>query len=154
MQPQKKRHTPDEALPKAQKYCAYQERCHQEVRNKLYELGLYPNEVEEVIMKLIEQNFVNEERFAIAYAGGKFRVKKWGRNKILQELKLRQISDYCIRQAMKEIPDRDYIKTLQSLIAKKEKEVREPNLFKKRQKIAKYLITKGYEPELVWDSLK
>lgn len=154
MQPNKKRHTPEEALPKAQKYCAYQERCHQEVRNKLYELGLYPNEVEEVIMKLIEQNFVNEERFAIAYVGGKFRVKKWGRNKILQELKLRQISDYCIRQAMKEIPDRDYIKTLQSLIAKKEKEVRESNLFKKRQKIAKYLITKGYEPELVWSELK
>lgn len=154
MQQNKKRHTPSEALVKAQKYCAYQERCHQEVRNKLYELGLYPNEVEEVIMQLIEQNFLNEERFAIAYAGGKFRTKKWGKNKILQELKLRKISDYCIRMGMKEIPDRDYIKTLNQLITKKEKEVRESNLFKKRQKIAKYLITKGYEPELVWANLK
>lgn len=100
------------ALRKAESYCAYQERCQQEVRDKLYEWGLWKNAVENIIAKLIQDNFLNEERFAKAYAGGKFRIKKWGKVKIKLELKKRKISDYCIRQAMKEIDGPDYEKEL------------------------------------------
>src|SRR5687767_2477337 len=88
-------------LAKAQKYCAYQERCQQEVRSKLYGWGLWKEAVEGIIAELINENFINEERFAIAFAGGKFRIKKWGKTKIKLELKKRDISDYCIKQALK-----------------------------------------------------
>jgi regulatory protein len=115
----KKKLTPQQALIKAQQTCAYQERCQQEMRDKLYEWGLYPNEVENIIADLISENFLNEERFAKAYAGGKFRIKKWGKVKIKIELKKRKISDYCIRKAMEEIPDKEYIAALKQLIEKK-----------------------------------
>src|SRR5688500_741234 len=101
-----------QALIKARNYCAYQERCQQEVRDKLYEWGLWPEAVENIIVELITDNFLNEERFATTFAGGKFRIKKWGRVKIKLELKKRKISEYCIKQAMKEIDEKDYLKTL------------------------------------------
>ena len=100
-------------------YCRYQERCHQEVRNKLYELGCTTHEVEQQLTRLIEANALNEERFARAFAGGKFRMKQWGREKIKQQLKLRKISDYCIRKAMTEIDENEYEKTLRKLAYKK-----------------------------------
>lgn len=139
-----------QALKKAEAWCAYQERCQQEVRDKLYEWGLKPNEVEEIIARLITENFLNEERFAIAYSGGKFRIKKWGRNRIVLELKKRKISDYCIKKAMKEL-DEDYIQTLKKIIIKRVQEVKEKNTFRKLQKVAQYAISKGFEPELVWE---
>lgn len=140
-------------LLKASSFCAYQERTQQEVRNKLYEQDVDKDLIEEVIVKLIEENFLNEERFAKAYAGGKFRIKRWGRNKIVQELKQKGLSAYCIKKGMEEIDAKDYEDTLQFLIDKKEKEVKEKNVFKRKDKISKYLIRKGYEPELVWDKI-
>jgi regulatory protein len=146
--------TPAQALGKIQKYCAYQERCHQEVKYKLYSYGLSTDEVDEIISRLIIDNFVNEERFAKAFAGGKFRMKKWGRNKIEHELESLGLTRNCIARGLKEIDSVDYNKTLRLLLKKKASEVSEENLFAKRNKVARFAISKGYEPELVWEILK
>jgi len=138
---------------KAGNYCAYRERTHQEVRDKLYELGLHKDEVEEVLTELIMEEFVNEERFARSFARGKFNLKRWGKVKIAYELKRRKISSYCIEQAMQEIPPDDYDGVLSHLIEQKKKSY-SGDLFKVKNKIARYLINKGYESELVWDKLK
>ena len=149
----KKYYTPQQAYLKARGWCAYQERFQQEVRNKLYEYGLKTNDVEDVISKLISENFVNEERFAIAFAGGKFRIKKWGKVKIKQELKARQISDYSIKKGLQQINDTDYINTLQKIVAQKEKSITEKNHLKKKQKLIRYAISKGYEQDLIFEVL-
>ena len=112
----KQRCTPDEARRKAEKYCAYQDRCHQEVRRKLYDLGLYGEDVDQVMARLIEDRFLDEERFARSYARGKFRMKKWGKQRITRELKSRQVSAYCIKQGLSEIEDAAYAKTLHELL--------------------------------------
>ncbi|MFT7031819.1 MAG: regulatory protein [Cyclobacteriaceae bacterium] len=143
-----------EAKLKLARYCAYQERSQKEARKKLYELGVYGDDTEEVIVELIADNFINEERFAKAYIGGKFRAKRWGRNKILFAIKQHDISDYCIRSGMKEIDEDDYRNTLEHLIESKNETLQEENLFIKRNKISKTLIAKGFESELVWQYLK
>jgi regulatory protein len=136
-------------------YCKYQERCHQEVRNKLYELGCTTPEVERQLARLIEANALNEERFARAFAGGKFRMKQWGREKIKQQLKLRKISDYCIRKAMAEIDEEDYDKTLRKLAYKKMDEIRgDRSPLSRKSKLYRYLLQKGYERDLVIDLVK
>lgn len=150
----KKKYTPAQAFLKAQLFCAYQERYQQEVRDKLYEWGLYPDAVENVIAQLITDNFLNEERFAKAYAGGKFRIKKWGRIKIKLELKKRHISDYCIRQGMKEIDDDAYLRTLKHLVEKKQSETKDKNPLVKNAKVARYIASKGFEQDLIWDVIK
>lgn len=150
----KKKLTPPQALIKAQMTCVYQERSQQEMRDKLYEWGLFPDAVENTIALLISDNYLNEERFAKAYAGGKFRIKKWGRIKIKIELKKRKISDYCIRKAMQEIEDADYIKTLKALIAKKSKEIKGGKAQVRNYKIAQYAISRGFEGDLVWETIK
>jgi len=137
-----------------QKYCAYQERCHQEVKRKLYDYGLKTSEIDELIADLIQSNYLNEERFARSFARGKSKVKKWGRNKILSELQLRKISDYCIRKAMTEIDDDLYSETLRALIEKKNREYKSKNEFEQRAKIARFLMGKGYESDLVWEAVK
>ncbi|MBS1975330.1 MAG: RecX family transcriptional regulator, partial [Bacteroidetes bacterium] len=109
----------EQALQKAKHFCAYQERNHLEVREKLYSLGLWKRDVEEVISVLIEEDYLNEERFAIAFAGGKFRMKHWGRAKIKYELQQKKISPYCIKEAMKEINEEDYQKSFLALAADK-----------------------------------
>jgi regulatory protein len=151
---QKKILTKAEAYQKASAFCAYQERTQQEVREKLQDLGVDKDPAEEIISKLIVENFLNEERFAKAFAGGKFRMKKWGRMKIIMELKARKVSEYCIKKGLKEIPDEDYLKTAKELIVEKAALVKEQNQYKKNYKIAGYLISKGYEPDLVWDLLR
>lgn len=142
------------ALAKLQKFCAYQERCHQEVRSKLIELGIYGDKLEEIIAQLISDDFLNEQRFATAYAGGKFRIKQWGRVKIKQELKLRKISEYCIKEAMKEILEEDYFETLSALIEKKlqlsKSTLDEPKF---RHSLHQYLLRKGYENHLITELL-
>lgn len=136
-------------------YCKYQERCHSEARNKLYELGFTSGEVERQIAELIEANVLNEERFAIAFAGGKFRMKQWGREKIRQELKIRKISDYCIKKALKEINGDEYDKISNKLIYKKLTELKsEKNHFIKKAKIYRYLVQKGYEKDIVLNLIK
>ncbi len=150
----KKKYTPAQSLAKIQNYCAYQERSHKEVKNKLYEYGLYSNQVEELISQLITDGFLNEERFAKAYAGGKFRIKKWGRVKIKHELKALGLTKYCIQRGLNEIESADYSKTLKTLLKKKLAESKEQNPFKKRDKVARFAIGKGYESELVWEYIR
>ena len=150
----KKISDPKKALLKAQKYCAYQERCHQEVREKLYEWRVLPEVLENTIAELITSNFINEERFAKVYAGGKFRIKKWGRIKIEGKLRSKNISVYCIKKGLAEIDEEDYLKTLREIIEKKARNLDEKNDYLRKNKIARYAIRKGFEPGLVWEVLK
>ena len=140
--------------PKIVKYCAYQERSQQEVRDKLYDLGLHKREVEQTISLLIGDGYLNEERFAITYAGGKFRIKQWGKIKIKYALKQKNISDYCIKKALSQIRDVDYLKTLQAVINSYSKKVKEKDQRKRNYKIAQYAISRGFESDLVWEALK
>jgi regulatory protein len=150
----RKRFSPTEALAKIQHYCAYQERSHKEVKTKLYHYGLYESQVDEIMSQLITDGFLNEERFAKAFAGGKFRMKKWGKLKIRNELEFLGLTKNCIQRGLKEIEAADYSKTLKALIKKKSAEVKEENLFKKRDKIARFAIGKGYEPDMVWEYVR
>lgn len=135
-------------IAKLQHYCAYQERSHSEVKYKCLELGLRGEEVDEAIAELVSENFLNEERFARAFVGGKFRSKQWGRKKILAELKQRQVSAYCIKKGMEEIDADDYEQALTSLATKKYESLRGEEPFKRKYKVVQYLMQKGYEPEL------
>lgn len=147
-------HTLITALEKVRNYCAYQERCQQEVRDKLYELGLHQKEVEQGVSVLVSEGFVNEERFAVAYAGGKFRIKKWGKVKIRAGLKARKISDYCIKKALQAIDDKEYELTLQKTISdglKKASKYKEPL---RTRAAVRYAVSHGFEPEYVWDAVK
>ncbi len=147
---QKKFLTKEQALEKAKHYCGYQERSHSEVKEKLYSLGLWKKDVEETISQLIEENYLNEERYAIAFAGGKFRMKHWGKTKIKYELQQKKISPYCIKKAMKEIDDDDYKKTFLKLTETKWESLKtEKNIFIKKRKTQDYLLQKGFEYELI-----
>jgi regulatory protein len=143
-----------EALIKAANFCAYQERTQKEVRSKLAELEVVGDEAEQIIVWLIENNYLNEERFAKIFAGSKFRQKKWGRLKIRQELKMRGVSDYCLRVGMDEIEDEDYLETLREIMEKKARETKESNPLIKKQKIIKYALSKGFEQDLVFDFVR
>lgn len=148
-------HNKSSAQIAAYRYCQYQERSHKEVRNKLYELGCKTAEVETIISELIEKDLLNEERYARAIARGKFRMKQWGRQKIVQALKLQQVSDYCIKKAMKEIDGNEYEQTLKKLAEKKWHELRaERKSLMKRAKVYRYLLQKGYETDMINDVLK
>ena len=152
----KKRLSKEEALQKLRHYCGYQERCHREVKEKLYSFGLNKQDVEDAISVLIEENYLNEERFAIAYAGGYFRSKQWGRVKIGYELKQKGVSEYCIKKAMKEIPEDDYLNTIRELITKKSDAIEDDGLnqYARRQKIINYLLQRGFESQLIQKELK
>jgi regulatory protein len=149
----KKKLSPKEAKIKVADYCAYQERSQQEVRNKLFEYGLFTHDVEQVISELISENFINEERFAKAYAGGKFRMKKWGRIKIIQGLKKHRISDYCIKKGLSEIDENEYLNLLEVLLLKKKELTKDTNPHIRNKKIVSYLLQKGFESHLIWDQL-
>lgn len=147
--------TPEQSLPKIKQYCAYQERCHSEVRDKLYSFGLHKNEVEEIISTLITENYLNEERFAIHFAGGKFRMKQWGKIKIKQALKHKQVSEYCTRKALKEIDNNEYQKAFSKLAEQKLKTLKtEKNVFIKKRKLQDFLLQKGYETGMIRDAIK
>ena len=142
------------ALAKAEHYCVYQERSQQEVRDKLYEWGLYPKVVENIIARLIDGNFLNEERFANAYTRGKFNQKGWGKIKIKQGLKFKRVSDPLIRKALNSINGDDYLQMLQRVIEKKAVLLHEKNSYKRRYKLQQYALSRGYESDLVADVLK
>lgn len=146
--------TPAQALIKAGHYCAYQERCHAEVIEKLSQWGIYGQDADMLVLNLIEQGYLNEERFAKAFAGGKFRTKLWGRLRIVRELKMRQVSEYCIRQALAEIDEADYKVGMHKLIRQKLVLLKEKNPLVKKNKTAAYLIGKGFEPDQVWNVLR
>ena len=142
--------SPEQALQKARHYCGYQERCHSEVQEKLYSFGLRKPQVEAALATLIEENYLNEERFAIQYAGGHFRLKKWGKVRIRYQLKQKQVSDYCIKKALASIDDEDYEQTLAKLAEQKWESLKdEKNPLTRRHKLQDYLQRKGYEIELV-----
>ena len=153
MKPQQT-YTVTEAQKKLESYCVYQDRCYKEVTNKLQEMQMIPLAIDEIISRLVADNFLNEERFAKNYARGKFNIKHWGKNRIVRELKFRNISAYNIKTALKEIDEAEYLEKLQLLITKKMASVTEANVFKKRKKIADYLLYRGWESHLIFDLLK
>jgi len=142
------------ARAKAEHYCAYQERSQQEVRDKLYEWGLWPQAVENIISGLIEDNFLNEQRFANAYALGKFRQKQWGRAKIKQGLKFKKVPEVLIKKALQGIENDDYMRALQKILEKKAKLLTEKDTYKKNYKLKQYAMGRGYESDLIADVLK
>ena len=145
----KKALTPEQTLQKLRHYCAYQERCHQEVRDKLFQLGCSSRQHDELISSLIEDDYLNEERFAVAFAGGKWRVKQWGRTRIKYELQQRKVSAYCIRKALAEIEEEDYEKVLLQLAQKKYELLKKDQYIIRKKKTTDYLVAKGFESELV-----
>lgn len=138
---------------KAANYCAFQERSQQEVRDKLYAWGLHRQEVENLISELISEGFLNEERFAIAYARGKHRINKWGKHRIRQGLKQKSVSDPLIRLALDSLDLDEYQTTLADLLAKKQRSLTENDDFKRRYRMVQYGLSKGYEHDLIIELL-
>ena len=149
-----KTYTVAQAQNKLESYCAYQERCHKEVRQKLRDMKMIPEAIDVIMVHLIQHNFLNEERFSKAFVRGKFSIKNWGKQRIINELKFRNISTYNINTGLKEIDDEHYLKTLQKLAEKKLPLIKESNAFKKSSKLVSYLISKGFEPSLVYQVVK
>jgi regulatory protein len=143
----------NDALLKAEHYCAFQERSHQEVRDKLYSYSLSTNEVEELISTLIENNFLNEERFANAYVRGKFNLKGWGKLKIKQGLKFKKVSPKLIENALKQLDPEEYLSKLKFIIEKKQAVLTEKDDYKRRNKLLQYALGKGFEKDLILDLL-
>ena len=146
--------TREEALGAIQRYCAIQDRCHKEVRNKLYQMGIGRDWVEEIISELIREDFLNEERYARSFARGKFRVKKWGRRKIAQHLRMQEITDYCIERGLDEIDDNEYAETLTALIEAKMRTLAHRPPLDRLSKVSTYCLNKGYEKDLVYTLAK
>ena len=144
----------EDAFKKLQHYCAYQDRCHSEVRTKLIKLGVYGDTLEEIMAELIIERFLDEERFARSYCRGKFNLKKWGRMRIRQELKFRKVSAYCIKKGLSEIDEEAYRDTLTHILHKKQNEYRRKyDDYNSRQKAAQYAFGRGYESNLIWEIL-
>jgi regulatory protein len=142
------------AREKIQAYCAYQERCHQEVTRKLKSWGLISEAIELLISELMQFNFLNEERYARSFSRGKFRIKKWGRKKIRAELKKREVYDKCIDFAMEEIDDKAYFETLKEVLQKKNEHEKESDSYRRKAKLTRYLVYRGYEYDLIRDALE
>ena len=142
------------ALAKAEHFCAYQERAQQEVRDKLYDWGLWPDAVENIIIQLIGGNFLNEERFAKSYVQGKFRQKGWGRIKIKQGLKFKKIPDGLLKKALLTIDGDDYLEMLNKILVKKASLLTEKMPYKRRYKLQQYALSRGFEADLINDVLK
>nr|WP_109302258.1 regulatory protein RecX [Aquimarina sp. AU474] len=143
-----------EATKKMERYCAYQERCHKDIENKLKTMLLIPEAKEKIILHLLDHNFLNEERFAQSFARGKFRIKKWGKQRIIRELKYRKISAYNIKTALKEISEKEYLETFHELAEKKMISISEQDLYKKKKKLIDYLLYRGWENQLVFEKVK
>lgn len=149
----KKSYTITEALVKMQHYCAYQDRCHKEVIEKLKGMRMIPEAIDHIIGHLIQDNFLNEERFAKSFARGKFKYKKWGRRRIVQELKQRDISKFMITIALKEIPEHEYLSAFHELAEKRNQQISESNILKRKKKLADYLLYRGWESHLVYEKV-
>lgn len=146
--------SPEEIVSKAiQHFCVYRERSQQEVRDKLYSMGLYQREVESTIADLISKGFLNEERFARAFAGGKFRINGWGKIKIRNALVQKKVSPKCIELGLESIDERDYSASLKKILSQKMKPGKEKNIFILKNKAARFALSRGFEPELVWEIL-
>ena len=141
--------TKEQALQKLKHYCTYQERSHYEVKQKLWELGVLRGDHDELIATLIDEDYLNEERFAIQFAGGKFRIKEWGKKKILYGLREKKVSDYSIKKALAAIDEEDYMKVLSKLAEEKYNSLKDEQYLERKKKTVDYLIQKGYEYDLV-----
>lgn len=146
--------TLDQALEKLKHFCSYRDRAHIEVKSKLHQLGVWGEDVDEIIAALITEDYLNEERFARSFARGKFRMKNWGRKKIIQTLRFKQISPYCIRKGLEEIDDEEYMKTLTKLATKKYATLKSEQYLRRQYKTTQYLLSKGYEADLVRDAVQ
>ncbi len=140
----------EEVKKKLARYCAYQDRCHKEVAQKLNEFNLIPEAREYILLHLLEHNFLNEERFAKSFARGKFRIKKWGKQRIVSELKFRNITAYTIKTALKEIDEKEYQETLWELAEKKNNSIKESKVFKRKKKLIDFLRSRGFESDLIY----
>ncbi len=147
----KKTYTLQEATRKLEHYCAYQERCHQEVRQKLEGMYMIPEAIDVIIVHLLKHNFLNEERFAKTFVSGKFKIKAWGRRRLTFELKKKDISKVNINQALKAIENEEYIEVFNDLAEKKANSIKESDKFKKRKKLIDYLLYRGWESYLVYE---
>lgn len=146
-------HTITEATKKLEGYCAYQERCHKDVITKLKQMRMIPEAIDQIVGHLIQENYLNEERFAQSFARGKFNIKKWGRNRIVNELRQRHISSYNIKSALAEIDDHIYLETLDNLAKKRLDSIKDTDIQKRRRKLADYLLYRGWESHLVYDKI-
>ncbi|MEW4923181.1 regulatory protein RecX [Algibacter sp. 2305UL17-15] len=147
----KKTYTVQEATKKLEYYCAYQERCHKEVRQKLRDMQMIPEAIDVIMVHLLEHNFLNEERFAKTFVSGKFRIKAWGRRRLTYELKQKDIGKVNINQALAEIDNEEYVGVFNSLAEKKANSITEPNKYKKKKKLIDYLLYRGWESHLVYE---
>lgn len=148
-----KRYTIQDAIQKLEHYCSYQDRCHSEVKQKLYELKLDAEDQDEVLLHLIQSDHLNEERFARAFVRGRFRMKKWGRNKIRLKLKEKRVSEYCIKKGMEEINEEQYMLVLDDALQAKWKTLKDKNHFTKKQKLIRFGVQRGFELPLIYDWL-
>ena len=148
-----KTYTVDEARQKLQNYCSYQERSHQEVQQKLAEMRMIPEAIDQIIGHLLEHNFLNEERFAKTYVSGKFRIKKWGRRRLTLELKKKGVGKFNINQALNEINEDEYVEAFTALAEKRITYIKETNKLKKKKKLADYLLYRGWESHLVYEKV-
>ena len=146
----KKIYTVDEIKHKIKQYCVYQDRCHKEVELKMREYNLIPEAKEMILLSLLQDNFLNEERFAKSFARGKFRIKNWGKQRIVRELKCRDISAYNIKTALKEIEENEYLNTIYRITENRNAVISESNIYKRKQKLIGFLMRKGFENELVY----
>ena len=151
MQPPKKTYTLQEATKKLEHYCAYQERCHKEVVQKLTNMHMIPEAIDVIVVHLIQHNFLNEERFAKAFVSGKFKIKAWGRHRLAFELKQKDVSKVNINQALTTISEEDYNEYFNYLAEKKVKLIKESNIYKKKKKFVDYFLYRGWESHLVYD---
>lgn len=149
-----KSYTLAQAQKKLEYYCTYQERCHKEVIAKLRTLGIIPSVIDKIISELIKANYLNETRFTQSFVRGKFRIKKWGKNRILQELKVRDISNFNIKLGMKEISDDNYQKTFYELFEKRRREVKQLTKTEQKKKIFSYMSYRGWENSKIYDALR
>ena len=150
----KKTYTLQEATRKLEHYCAYQERCHKEVRQKLQSMHMIPEAIDVIIVHLLEHNFLNEARFAKAYVSGKLRIKAWGRRRLTFELKKKDIGKVNINQALTEIENVEYIEVFNNLADKKADSITGSDKYKKRKKLIDYLLYRGWETHLVYEKAK
>ncbi len=143
-----------EAQQKMENYCAYQDRCHKEVETKLKTMVLIPEVRDQILLHLMQENYLNEERFAKSFARGKFRIKKWGKSRIIRELKQREISAYNIKTALKEIDQQEYMAIFHTVSEKKWEAMSNLTLIKKKKKLIDYLLYRGWESTLIFDKLR
>jgi len=143
-----------EAIQKIEYFCSYQERCHDEVVSKLRTMKMDSDEIDQIMVHLIASNFLSEERFACSFARGKHRIKQWGKIRIVNELKYKNISQTLITIALKEISLEEYSATFHTLAERHWETIRETNASKKRKKFCDYLLRRGFESNLVYDKVK